>query len=185
MGRRPWGLENRGKYSRPEWEGLLSAPAIRARNPLTNGVTNWPILDSEDAVLSFGPSQIGTSYTGTYEVFQQGVIFTTPCDMQPGLTEVRSLKFYAVDCLPEWNIMPEDVIRRFPPGDPILIDAPASIRLEVMAAAQAWKTWLASHGVTIDFVEGACGPAGSQMPDRRGEDGPRRTDEVRRLQGSI
>lgn len=146
------------KYDRPQWPSELSATPIRARQPLTGGAWHWPILDSEDPIFSFGPSQIGTAYFGTYQVRQQGVIFTTPCIMLPATTELKSITFYSVDCVPTWFVTPEGDLQRLPPGQTVTINAPASIRDDVMAAAQAWQTALANYGIVVEFVPGVCGP---------------------------
>ena len=79
------------------------------------------------------------------------------CKITPQVFQ-QTLTIHAVDCLPNFSVMPEDVIRRFPLGEPIIINAPQSIRADVMAAAQAWETALANQGITIDFVECVCGP---------------------------
>lgn len=78
--------------------------------------------------------------------------------MQPASTEVKSITFYTLDCLPTWKVTEQGHLQRLPPGlNVITVNAAPEIHDDLMAAADAWTKALAVERVDLQFVEGVCG----------------------------
>jgi hypothetical protein len=92
---------------------------------------------------------------GEHWIYEEALINITLCNLLPNTTGQRTFTYFGMNCLPRWNILPDNVIRRLPTGlvrisvVPELVDA-------ATAAATAWTTALQGQGVDIELRIANC-----------------------------
>lgn len=113
-------------------------------------------LDTEDLATSWGPLAKVIAAFGEYRLRQQAVIDTTSCYILPDRSEIASIDFFSVNCLPIWEMWDADNIRRLSLDGPIILNADSALANAAAAAGSAWQQALGQAGLSATFVPGTC-----------------------------
>ena len=125
--------------------------------PIYSKPTNqhYQVLDSEDLVHSFGPRQADVLLFGQHWIYEEAPIFITLCNLNPNTTGQRTFTYFGMNCLPQWRIVPDNLIRHLATGV-IQISVVSELVEAATAAAKAWTTALQSQGINIELKVENC-----------------------------